>query len=61
MIKAAFFDIDGTLVGFKTHRVAESTWRAIELMHARGVRVVIASGRSVAEMQEELKGVFDAT
>lgn len=60
MIKAAFFDIDGTLVGFKTHRVAESTWRAIELMRARGVRVVIASGRSVAEMQEELKGVFDA-
>ena len=54
MIKAAFFDIDGTLVGFKTHRVAESTWRAIELMRARGVRVVIASGRSVAEMQEEL-------
>ena len=60
MIKAAFFDIDGTLVGFKTHRVAESTWRAIELMRARGVRVVIASGRSVAEMQKELKGVFDA-
>ena len=23
MIKAAFFDIDGTLVGFKTHRVPE--------------------------------------
>ncbi len=36
MIKAAFFDIDGTLVGFKTHRVPESAWRAIELMRAKG-------------------------
>lgn len=60
MIKAAFFDIDGTLVGFKTHRVAESTWRAIECMRERGIKVVIASGRSMTEMHEELKGAFDA-
>ena len=60
MIKAAFFDIDGTLVGFKTHRVAESTWRAIERMRERGIKVIIASGRSMSEMQDELKGRFDA-
>ncbi len=60
MIKIAFFDIDGTLVGFKTHRVAASSWRAIELMRERGIKVVIASGRSMAEMHEELKGKFDA-
>ncbi|RHS40871.1 Cof-type HAD-IIB family hydrolase [Collinsella sp. AF08-23] len=60
VIKAAFFDIDGTLVGFKTHRVAESTWRAIERMRERGIKVIIASGRSMSEMQDELKGRFDA-
>ncbi len=60
MIKIAFFDIDGTLVGFKTHKVAASSWRAMELMRERGIKVVIASGRSMAEMHEELKGKFDA-
>lgn len=60
MIKAAFFDIDGTLVGFKTHTVAESTWRAIDCLRERGVKVIIASGRSMAEMHDELKGRFDA-
>ena len=60
MIKAAFFDIDGTLVGFKTHRVPESAWRAIELMRAKGIKVCIASGRSLMEMHEELKTGFDA-
>ncbi len=60
MIKAAFFDIDGTLVGFKTHRVPERAWRAIELMRAKGIKVCIASGRSLMEMHEELKTGFDA-
>ena len=29
-IKAAFFDIDGTLVSFKTHQIPASTIKAIE-------------------------------
>lgn len=28
MIKAVFFDIDGTLVSFKTHKLPDSTVRA---------------------------------
>lgn len=60
MIKAAFFDIDGTLVGFKTHRVPESAWRAIDAMRERGIKVCIASGRSSMEMQDEVKSGFDA-
>ena len=32
MIKAVFFDIDGTLVSFKTHVVPKSTLHAIELV-----------------------------
>ena len=46
MIKAAFFDIDGTLVSFRTHEVPESAVRALEAMHERGVRLFIATGRS---------------
>ena len=33
MIKAAFFDIDGTLVSFKTHRMPASTRRALAELH----------------------------
>ena len=45
MIKAAFFDIDGTLLSFKTHRVSEGTVRAFERLHKAGVRTFISSGR----------------
>ncbi len=45
MIKAAFFDIDGTLLSFRTHRVSEGTVRAFERLHRAGVRTFISSGR----------------
>lgn len=44
-IKAIFFDIDGTLVSFRTHSVPESARRAIERVRERGVKVFIATGR----------------
>ena len=45
MIKAAFFDIDGTLLSFRTHRVSDGTVRAFDRLHAAGVRTFISSGR----------------
>lgn len=45
MIKAIFFDIDGTLISFGTHRVPDSTVRALEAVHAMGIRLFIATGR----------------
>lgn len=45
MIKAVFFDIDGTLVSFQTHHILESTKKAISQLRANGVRVFIATGR----------------
>ena len=45
MIKAAFFDIDGTLLSFETHRVSEGTIRAFDTLHRHGVRTFISSGR----------------
>ena len=45
MIKAIFFDIDGTLVSFKTHTIPQSTIDAVREMRKRGVKVFIATGR----------------
>lgn len=45
MIKAAFFDIDGTLLSFTTHRVSEGTIRAFKTLHEHGVHTFISSGR----------------
>ena len=45
MIKALFFDIDGTLVSFKTHSVPESTVKALTEAKDRGLRIFISTGR----------------
>lgn len=45
MIKAVFFDIDGTLISFGTHRVPDSTVEALEAVHKKGIRIFIATGR----------------
>ena len=45
MIKAIFFDIDGTLVSFKTHRVPKSTKQALKELREKGIKVFIATGR----------------
>lgn len=44
-IKALFFDIDGTLVSFKTHKIPQSTVDALELAKKNGVEVYISTGR----------------
>lgn len=45
MIKAIFFDIDGTLVSFKTHNIPQSTVEAIGQVKQKGIKVFIATGR----------------
>ncbi len=45
MIKAIFFDIDGTLVSFQTHKVPDSAYQAILKLKKRGIKVFIATGR----------------
>ncbi|MEI0701632.1 Cof-type HAD-IIB family hydrolase [Brachyspira intermedia] len=45
MIKAVFFDIDGTLVSFNTHKVSDSSKEAISLLKEKGIKVFIATGR----------------
>lgn len=45
MKKALFFDIDGTLVSFKTHEIPGSTIEAIRKAHERGNKIFISTGR----------------
>ncbi len=53
MIKAAFFDIDGTLVSLKTKRCPESTRQAIPALRAKGIKCFVATGRSKFEIRSE--------
>ena len=48
MIKALFFDIDGTLVSFKTHQIPVSTIEALEAAKAKGIQIFISTGRRVS-------------
>ena len=50
MIKALFFDIDGTLVGFDTHRMSERLKECLEELRANGVKLFISSGRHTLVM-----------
>lgn len=45
MIKAVFFDIDGTLVSFQTHQIPASTLTALQQLKEKGVLLFIATGR----------------
>ena len=44
-IKAIFFDVDGTLVSFKTHRMPESTLYALGKLRKKGVKLFLGTGR----------------
>lgn len=50
MIRALFFDVDGTLVSFRTHRVPDSAREALLRAHARGVRLFVATGRTATNL-----------
>lgn len=49
-IKAVFFDIDGTLVSFKTHRMPDSTRKALDRLREKGILTFIATGRRMGDI-----------
>lgn len=62
MIKAIFFDIDGTLRDFTEKGIRPGTYKAIDLARKHNIRCFIATGRHLLEIQEENlldKLVFD--
>lgn len=46
MIKAAFFDIDGTLVSFETHAMPASAVETIQRLRSKGIKVFLSTGRN---------------
>lgn len=60
MTKAIFFDIDGTLVSFNTHRVPQSTIDAIGIIRKKGIKVIIATGRHIRSINNLGDLQFDA-
>ena len=55
MIEAIFFDVDGTLLSIKTHKVPESAMKALYLLREKGIKLFIATGRG----RQILEGVVD--
>ena len=51
-IKAAFFDADGTMISFATHRVPESTLVALRELRQNGVRCFLCTGRAPYTVEE---------
>ena len=62
MVKAVFFDVDGTLVSHTHHAVPESTRISLNKLHEGGIQRVIATGRHLDELSRmPVKGIsFDA-
>ncbi len=52
MIKAIFFDIDGTLLSFKTHRMSPATLEALHTLKEKGIRLFLSTGRHKSMIRE---------
>ncbi len=52
-IRAAFFDIDGTLACIGSHMIPDSARAALRALRERGVATVISTGRHALEIEEE--------
>lgn len=50
MIKAAFFDVDGTLFSHKSKQVPHGTRSALEKLRAAGILCIVSTGRMIQEM-----------
>lgn len=60
MIRAVFFDIDGTLLSHKTNSVPTSAVRALEELRKKGILTFIATGRHISMLRQmqPLEGLY---
>lgn len=58
MIKAIFFDIDGTLVSIAKHRIPDSTKEALHALRQKSILLFVATGRPPCNITF-LKDLFD--
>ena len=59
MIKAAFFDVDGTLVSFNTHKISELSKKAILTLKQKNIKVFVATGRALYQIDNLDNMEFD--
>ncbi len=52
MVKAIFFDVDGTLVSFRTHTIPPSALEALRALRAKGIKLFLATGRHRAMLRK---------
>ena len=52
MIKAVFFDVDGTLVSHKSKSVPESAGKALDKLREKGIKVLLSTGRHIHELKD---------
>lgn len=52
MIKAIFFDIDGTLISYKDQKMSRRVKKALDLARKKGVLLFVATGRHRMEIEE---------
>ena len=60
MLKAAYFDADGTLVSFRTHEMPEDAREGLRRLGAAGVKRILCTGRNVRSSAALIEtGLFD--
>lgn len=52
MIKAVFFDFDGTILSHSTMSVPHSAKKALRSLQKQGILVIVATGRHITEIEE---------
>lgn len=52
MVKAVFFDVDGTLISHRQKIVPESTRSALEKLSEKGIKRILATGRHMIELND---------
>lgn len=58
MIKAIFFDVDGTLVSMTTHTIPQSTLDCLHQLRRKGIKLYTATGRHMT-MMDDVRAQFD--
>ena len=51
MIRAVFFDVDGTLVGFRQTQISDRLRADLLALQARGIKIFISSGRALQDLE----------
>jgi hypothetical protein len=60
MIKAVFFDIDGTLVPFGTGKIPDSIYAVLIKLKEKGIKIFLATGRDYHEIKAlNIPPIFD--